>query len=312
MLVMMIVLVECRHRISSSSSSTDIDQIQKKLWDYRGPIGERNWDKHYRHCKGRYQSPINIEMDRIVYVPNLQLSFINYDNYLYSMRMTNNGHGVKLHQPNDMIDDERNDRLGCFITGTALNNDIYRFLQFHFHWRNSHSSGSEHAIDGRKFTMEMHIVHQNVRYDKNEALFNRILAGDLFTVIAVFFNETDHHNHDLDPIIKHLHKIINIDSEYTLEQPIQLKNLLPIEKQINFLRYYGSYTTPDCQEIVTWIIYPKPLDITSEQMQKFQELLFNTTHNHRHHHHHHHQHHHEHQHNHQHANDDFKAISAAL
>ena len=93
LMMMMIVLVECRHRISSS---TDIDQIQKKLWDYRGPIGERNWNKHYRHCKGRYQSPINIEMDRIVYVPNLQLSFINYDNYLYSMRMTNNGHGGKI------------------------------------------------------------------------------------------------------------------------------------------------------------------------------------------------------------------------
>lgn len=34
----------------------------------------------------------------------------------------------------------------------------------------------------------MHIVHQNVRYDENEAILNRILAGDLFTVIAVFFN----------------------------------------------------------------------------------------------------------------------------
>ena len=71
---------------------------------------------------------------------------------------------VKLHQPNDMIDDERNDRLGCFITGTALNNDIYRFLQFHFHWRNSHSSGSEHAIDGRKFTMEVCFVDPNIKH----------------------------------------------------------------------------------------------------------------------------------------------------
>lgn len=61
---------------------------------------------------------------------------------------------VKLHQPPDMNDDH-DDRLGCFVTGTALNNDIYRFVQFHFHWRNSHSSGSEHAINGNKFTMEV-------------------------------------------------------------------------------------------------------------------------------------------------------------
>lgn len=53
------------------------------------------------------------------------------------------------------MDDDHDDRLGCFVTGTALNNDIYRFVQFHFHWRNSHSSGSEHAINGNKFTMEV-------------------------------------------------------------------------------------------------------------------------------------------------------------
>ncbi|OTF80206.1 Carbonic anhydrase-like protein [Euroglyphus maynei] len=72
-----------------------IEKIHKKLWDYRGPIGEQNWNKQYHHCKGQFQSPINIEMERIVYVPNLQLSFINYDHYLYSMQMTNNGHGGK-------------------------------------------------------------------------------------------------------------------------------------------------------------------------------------------------------------------------
>ena len=32
---------------------------------------------------------------------------------------------------------------------------MYRFLQLHFHWRNAHSKGSEHAIDGQKFTMEV-------------------------------------------------------------------------------------------------------------------------------------------------------------
>ncbi|KAH7645125.1 unconventional myosin-vi-like [Dermatophagoides farinae] len=270
----MIIIIESinfgHNNHNNRELQSNIDHITKKLWDYRGPTGEQYWDKQYKYCKGHYQSPINIEMDRIVYVPNLQLSFINYDHYLFSMRMANNGHGVKLHQPPDMNDDH-DDRLGCFVTGTALNNDIYRFVQFHFHWRNSHSSGSEHAINGNKFTMEMHIVHQNVRYDENEAILNRILAGDLFTVIAVFFNETDRHNKYLDPIIHHLDKIINVDSEYPLEQPLRLSDLLPDDKQTDFLRYYGSYTTPDCQEIVTWIIYPKPLDITSEQMNKFQK-----------------------------------------
>ena len=41
-------------------------------------------------------------------------------------------------------------------------NDDYKLLQMHFHWR-----GSEHYVNGHKFVAELHLVHQNMN-DKNK------------------------------------------------------------------------------------------------------------------------------------------------
>ena len=36
----------------------------------------------------------------------------------------------------------------------------YQLLQLHFHWGRRNGRGSEHTINGEKFPMEMHLVHQ--------------------------------------------------------------------------------------------------------------------------------------------------------
>jgi carbonic anhydrase len=36
-------------------------------------------------------------------------------------------------------------------------NQEYKLLQMHFHWR-----GSEHFINSKKYAAELHLVHQNV------------------------------------------------------------------------------------------------------------------------------------------------------
>ncbi|KPM05173.1 Carbonic anhydrase-like protein 1, partial [Sarcoptes scabiei] len=226
-------------------------------WNYWGKNGEKHWSQKFRDCKGPFQSPINIETEKILHLPDLQLSFINYDQQLFSLKMTNNGHGIILEPTLRTYANG----VECFIGGSAVNYDIYQFLQFHFHWRNSHSNGSEHAIDGKKFSME----------------------------------ETNQHNPYLDPIIEHINQIEEVHRSIHLNRPIQLTNLLPNDLEY-FYRYYGSYTTPGCQETVTWIIFPQPLNIGYKQMDKFRQFLFNSLHrsdsdsNHNHHHHHHHQH----------------------
>ena len=42
-----------------------------------------------------------------------------------------------------------------FITGTALDGKTYLFEQMHFHWSNDTKNGSEHAINGKKFSGEV-------------------------------------------------------------------------------------------------------------------------------------------------------------
>jgi carbonic anhydrase len=42
-----------------------------------------------------------------------------------------------------------------YITGEALKNEIYLFEQLHFHWGGSRGRGSEHAINGKTYSMEV-------------------------------------------------------------------------------------------------------------------------------------------------------------
>lgn len=83
----------------------------------------------------------------------------------------------------------------------------------------------------------------------------------------------------IDPIIGHLDQVANAHESTILDEPFRLNSLMPPHEELNrFYRYSGSYTTPGCQEVVTWIIYPTPLVIDAIQMQKFREIIFRVTH----------------------------------
>ena len=47
-----------------------------------------------------------------------------------------------------------------FITGSDYTKPYY-FVNFHFHWGYNEYEGSEHFINGYKYPLEMHLVHQN-------------------------------------------------------------------------------------------------------------------------------------------------------
>ncbi len=95
----------------------------------------------------------------------------------------------------------------------------------------------------------------------------------------LFDQETTIHNLAIDPIIGHLDQVANPHESTILDEPIRLDSLMPPTEELNrFYRYSGSYTTPGCQEVVTWIIFPTALVIDAIQMQKFREIIFRVTH----------------------------------
>lgn len=53
----------------------------------------------------------------------------------------------------------------------------------HFHWGSPTSPGAEHLVDGYRYSVEMHIVHKNVRYGTvEEATMN----PDGLAVLGIF------------------------------------------------------------------------------------------------------------------------------
>jgi len=74
---------------------------------------------------------------------------------------------------------------GANLKGTYIAEDL------HFHWGSRGTEGSEHRIDGRRFDIEMHIVHRHERYfDLAEAAEHSdgvAVLGVMIEIIRVCF-----------------------------------------------------------------------------------------------------------------------------
>lgn len=54
--------------------------------------------------------------------------------------------------------------INCFfaeLRGGPLGQDVYKLQQWHCHWGAVNGEGSEHTVDGRSFSGELHLVHWN-------------------------------------------------------------------------------------------------------------------------------------------------------
>lgn len=61
------------------------------------------------------------------------------------------------------------DRYRCFtciklfpeLRGGPLGSHVYKLQQWHCHWGARDGEGSEHTVDGRAYSGELHLVHWN-------------------------------------------------------------------------------------------------------------------------------------------------------
>jgi carbonic anhydrase len=121
------------------------------------------WNEYDSKCNGKSQSPIDINSDSTVYFNRLapiERSVSGKMDEEESWKLANIGSTAKLTPLN------RN-----FDIVIPTDNQTYRLLQMHFHWR-----GSEHLMNSRKFAGELHLVHQCLD-DKNK-----------FAVLGFFFD----------------------------------------------------------------------------------------------------------------------------
>ncbi|KAM7175192.1 carbonic anhydrase 3-like isoform 2-T2 [Macrochelys suwanniensis] len=115
---------------------------------------------------------------------------------------------------------------------------LYRLRQLHFHWGSSNDHGSEHIVDGVKYAGEVG------KSPKPE--MKRILEE--INGIKTKGKEAPFSN--FDPSI-----------------------LFP--KSWDYWTYHGSFTTPPCEECVTWILLREPIIVSPDQMAKLRSLSIN-------------------------------------
>lgn len=236
--------------------------VQKSLpkeWGYEGESA--NWESMYPNANGNHQSPINI--DTKLAVQDSQLShnplLVWYDNDCFT-NIENTGHSFN-------------------VSGAANNSskvsggpvkDTYKFLQFHMHWGQDESVGSEHTVDGFSYSAEIHFVNWNSdKYYKPEDAV-RSTNHDGLLVLGVFV-KIGAHNPEFDKLIPSLTDIKYKSQKTKLDQTLVMANLFPADIS-KYWNYQGSLTTPPCNECVEWVVFNEPIEVSHDQLRAFHRL----------------------------------------
>lgn len=229
-------------------------------WSYRGGSGPSFWGNIAAFCNGRRQSPINIETASVTREAWAPFSFMNYDTAPRRMRVKNNGHSAQVE-----IDAAEAPRIDDGGLGGQ-----YIFAQFHFHWGNDSSQGSEHTINGVRYPMELHLVHYKAEYID---IGTAIGKDDGLAVLGIMFEISQTDNPAFTPIVNALSQVAGAGLVIDVDGLYPLSAFLPRNREV-FYRYLGSLTTPTCNEVVTWTLFDQAVPISENQMSAFRNMMF--------------------------------------
>lgn len=147
----------------------------------------------------------------------------------------NNGHTIKV-----VVKGKENYVL--------IDGKKFYLKQFHFH------APSEHTVNGEHYPFEAHFV--NVDKEGNIA------------VLGVFF-KVGAPNPEIEKVWYAMPS--QVGQKRKLKHTVNIGDLLPDNR--DYYRYSGSLTTPPCTEGVRWIVFKEPLEISQEQLDRFQKTL---------------------------------------
>ncbi|XP_055466170.1 carbonic anhydrase 15-like [Psammomys obesus] len=246
-----------------------VAQVDSKgtwCYDSQDPkCGPAHWKELAPACGGPAQSPINIDLRLVQRDYTLEpFIFQGYDSApLDPWILENDGYTVRLRV--------NSCQQNCpAIRGAGLPSSEYRLLQLHFHWGSPGSTGSEHSLDGKHASMEMHLVHLNTKY---QSLGDARIQPDGLAVLAVLLLEEDRDNTNFSAIVSGLKNLSSPGTSVNLTSTFPLASLLP--SALGLLRYYrysGSLTTPGCEPAVLWTVFENTIPIGRAQVAQFQTM----------------------------------------
>jgi carbonic anhydrase len=156
----------------------------------------------------------------------------------------------------------------------------YEVLQFHFH------TGSEHALDGKHFGGEIHVVHKE-------------LGGQGLEVLGLFVEPTSYGDtHYFDALIPKWEFVAEAtlvvcaknETDVAVTQGLHRRSLAQKERDSRnvaesfnpyslvpegstYYFYSGSLTTPPCTEIVSWNVVDKPVSLSVHEYNALVDLI---------------------------------------
>uniref|UniRef100_A0A565AM86 Alpha-carbonic anhydrase domain-containing protein n=1 Tax=Arabis nemorensis TaxID=586526 RepID=A0A565AM86_9BRAS len=220
--------------VSSSPGHGEVEDETEFNYEKEGDKGPSKWGTlkpEWAMCgKGKMQSPIDLWDKRFLLDPNL--GYLR-SNYLPSnATLKNRGHDIMLKF--EGVNAGR---------GITINDTEYQLQQLHWH------SPSEHTINGKRFFLEEHMVHES--------------KDGRITVVAFFYKLGR-----LDPFLFSLERQLKrITDTHESEEYVGVIDPIRVDfESKHYYRYIGSLTSPPCSENVIWTISKEMKTVTLKQL----------------------------------------------
>lgn len=228
-----------------------------------GGLGFLFWRYHFEAKPApKYQSPIDIVKSKAEYDPQLAKTEFRIDykvNDVFSISNIGGTWKIML-----KLSNETNSTLGAeHLPG------LFKLVQIHMHFDKGANNGSEHLVDGKGYTGEIHLVHVNAKY---KSVSDALPHSDGIAVLAVFVQETtdpEKVSHILE-VLANLASLVSYLKQEERIETFNAQSLLPNTR--DFWTYNGSLTTHPFSECVTWTVFKQPILIAAEQLSLLRQM----------------------------------------
>ena len=220
--------------IAFSSLRAAVAGEGKKKWGYTGEAAPDNWGHLSPEYKVCQAGSQQSPID-LKQAVDADLSRLKIRYKDLPLKILNNGHTIQVNAvPGNRL----------ILDGTP-----FELLQFHFH------HPSEHTVKGKDYPMEVHFVHQSK-------------TGEL-AVLGIFLKK-GRENAALKPVWEAMPANKQAEKQIS-DVTVDIASILPVDRST--YRYFGSLTTPPCSEVVRWVVFEEPIEVSKAQIEQFKQIF---------------------------------------